>query len=298
MARRSLIDALLAPRIAALLDTLPAALDGEVEAVHRARVSSRRLRELLPPLGHVVAHDVADAARAEVRRVTRALGPVRELDVSIGLFDELAAAHALGAPARLAVRRTLTRDRDAALGRLRTAMSPRRRGRLARALAALQAAEAAAAAGAAGALLAAVDARAVRRAERVRTALHRAGAMYVPERLHQIRIAVKQLRYALEVAGAARRSRATARVTQLRTVQDLLGHAHDLHVLADRIRDVQTHVVRTSRTTVAALDAFVAHVDEACRADHAAFMSRRAALLALCDSLDPAAAPPRRRSVA
>jgi CHAD domain-containing protein len=295
MARRSLIDALLAPRIAALLDTLPAALDGEVEAVHRARVSSRRLRELLPPLGHVVAHDVADAARAEVRRVTRALGPVRELDVSIGLFDELAAAHDLGAPARLAVRRTLTRDRDAALGRLRTAMSVRRRERLARALAALQAAEVA---GAAGALLAAVDARAVRRAERVRTALHRAGAMYVPERLHQIRIAVKQLRYALEVAGAARRSRATARVTQLRTVQDLLGHAHDLHVLADRIRDVQTHVVRTSRATVAALDAFVTHIDEACRADHAAFMSLRAALLALCDTLDPAAAPPRRRSVA
>jgi len=298
MARRTPIDVLAAPRIAALLDTLPAALDGEVDAVHRARVSSRRLRELLPPLGHVVSRDVAAAARAEVRRVTRALGPVRELDVTIALFDELAAAHGLGGAARLVVRRPLTRDRQAALGRLRAAMSPRRRERLARALAELQAAGTAAAGDPAGALLAAVDARARRRAERVRTALHRAGAMYVPERLHQIRIAVKQLRYALEVAGAARRSRATARITQLRAVQDLLGHAHDLHVLADRIREVQTHVVRTSRATAAALDAFATRLDAACRADHAAFMSRRAALLALCDTLDPAAAPPRGRSVA
>jgi len=297
MARRSPIDALLAPRIAALLDSLPDALDGEVDAVHRARVSSRRLRELLPPLGHVVSHDVADTARAEVRRVTRALGPVRELDVAIALFDELATAHGLSTTARLVVRRTLVRERDAALVRLRAAMTPRRRERLGRALAALRAAAAEAVDPAAG-LLAAVDARALRRAERLRAALHRAGAMYVPERLHQIRIAAKQLRYALEVAGAARRSRATARITQLRGVQDLLGHAHDLHVLADRIRDVQTRVVRTSRATAAALDGCVTRIDEACRADHAVFMSRRAALLALCDSLEPAAAPPRGCSVA
>ena len=137
MARRSLINTLLVPRIAALLEPLPAALAGENVAVHQARVGSRRLREVLTPMRGVLAAHAAERARDEVRRVTRALGPVRELDVAIALFDELAEAHGLAPAARLAVRRTMVRDRDAAQRRLRAALPPRRQERLAAALAAL-----------------------------------------------------------------------------------------------------------------------------------------------------------------
>jgi CHAD domain-containing protein len=295
MARRSLIDTLLAPRIAALLDALPGALAGDVAAVHRTRVASRRLRELLPPMRELLAEGSVERARAEVRRVTRALGPVRELDVTTGLFEEFAASHDLDAAARLAVTRTLTRDRDRAQRRMRAALPERRRQRLEAALTALGGPEAP---DTGLRLVAAANARVVRRGQRVRNALEHAGALYVPERLHQVRIAVKQLRYALEVAGDARRARPSARVTQLRQIQDLLGRAHDLHVLADRVRHVQAGVVRTSRATAAALGRVALALDEGCRAEHAAFMSRREGLLTLCDAIETAATTPRRQSVA
>jgi len=297
MSRRSLIDALLAPRIAALLDTLPAAVGGDVEGVHRARVASRRLREVLPPLAGVLPANAVHEARVDVRRVTRALGPVRELDVALALFDDLAGAHPLGAPAASAVRRRLGRARDAARRHARASLSASRQRQLA---ADLEALTTVAPADAAARIGTAVDARVLRRVAAVRSALHASGAMYVPERLHQVRIAVKRLRYALEVAVAARRTRATARLTSLKDLQDLLGRAHDLHVLGERIREVQTGVVRVSRATAADLEGLVTRIDIACRAEHAAFMTRRAGLRALCDALDPpaAATASRRSSVA
>jgi CHAD domain-containing protein len=294
MARRSLTDTLLAPRIAALLEALPAALAGDVTAVHQSRVSSRRLREVLPPMRDLLPAGTAEAARGEVRRVTRALGPVRELDVALALFEEQAAAHHVEAAARLAVTRALTRDRDRARRQMRTALTARRQARLTAALAALATPEPG---DAAARLLSAVNARIARRGRQVRRALDRTGALYVPERLHRVRIAVKQLRYALEVAGDARGHRPSARVAQLRRIQDLLGRAHDLHVLAERVRQVQTAVVRATRVTAAELGRLALALDDTCRAEHAAFMSRRQGLVTLCDAIE-AAATPRRQSVA
>jgi CHAD domain-containing protein len=295
MARRSLIDTLLAPRIAALLAPLPAAVAGETVPVHRARVGSRRLREVLASMRDVLPAQAAERARDEVRRVTRALGPLRELDVAIALFDELAEAHGLAPAARLAVRRTMVRNRDAAHRRLQAALSPRRQERLAAALTALRGPDPV---DATARLTAAVDRRVELRSRRVRQALDRAGALYVPEPLHKVRIAVKQLRYALEVAGHARRSRATARVRQLRAIQELLGRAHDLHVLGERVRHVQVRVIRTSRTTASELGRLAAALDEACRTVHATFMSRRAGLITLFATITAPPAQARRQSVA
>jgi CHAD domain-containing protein len=295
MSRPSLNATLLAPRIAALRDALPAAIGGDVAAVHKARVSSRRLREVLPPLRDVLPPGTAERARLEVRRVTRALGPVRELDVAHALFEILAAEHGLDTTAAGAVRRDLAVARDSAQQRMRRALPPRRQKRLDAALAVLDGPEAA---DARLRVEAAVTARVSRRGRRLERALDRAGAIYVPERLHQVRIAVKQLRYALEVASDVRGVRTPSRVTQLRHLQELLGHAHDLQVLADRLRGVQAGVVRTSRRTAAALGRLVRRIDIACRADHAAFMSRRAGLLTLCRALASPPAASRRRSVA
>jgi CHAD domain-containing protein len=115
----------------------------------------------------------------------------------------------------------------------------------------------------------------------------------VPERLHRVRIAVKQLRYASELAGEARRSRSSSRVATLRSLQDLLGLAHDLHALAELLGAIQQRSVRSSRRTARGIGLLIASLDAECRQLHAAFMSRRAALRALCDALDPPRAVPR-----
>ena len=179
MARGSLIDTLLAPRIAALLEPLPAALAGDVVAVHSARVGSRRLREVLPPMRDVLPAQPPSGPRDEVRRVTRALGPVRELDVAIGALRGTGRGARPRRRRAPAVSRSLARDREAAQRRMRAALPPRRRQRLEAALTALGGPEPA---DAAARLPAAVDARVARRGRRVRKALDAPGASYVPER--------------------------------------------------------------------------------------------------------------------
>ena len=53
--------------------------EGDVEAVHRTRVASRRLREFVPLLG--LDHDTSEKLSQQLTKVTRRLGKVRELDV-------------------------------------------------------------------------------------------------------------------------------------------------------------------------------------------------------------------------
>ena len=293
MARRTSIDTLLAPRAAALTGVLTAALAGEPEAVHQARVASRRLREVLPALA---VHDERawHALRKDVRRVTRAFGAVREFDVATGHFDETAATTEMSAAARSTTRRALQVQRAAALRKARATLT---RARLLRLQARLDGLSAATTADT-GAVKAAMAARVVRRARSVRKTVAGTGAVYMPARLHAVRIAVKRLRYALEAGRDARGARATSQLTQLRAIQDLLGRAHDLHVLAERVRDVQVTVVQRSRATARDLAVLARALDRECRELHAAFMSRRHGLLTLSASLVTRAFAPRARSVA
>ena len=204
-------------------------------------------------------------ARRGARRVTRALGPVRELDVAAGHFDEVLGAHPLGAAARTAARQVLRTDSvccarrgacraDArasveALGEPRAALARdvhrRRARRVGRCV---------------------DDPHCPSRPNGVRKAVDLVGVVYMPERLHAVRIAVKRLRYALEVAADARRGRGTAQLQQLRAIQELLGRAHDLHVLAERLREVQRDVVTVSRATARDLGRLAREIDRACRA--------------------------------
>ena len=83
MQRTTLPVRLLRQRLLSLLDALPAAASGDVTSVHRARVASRRLREVLPVLAEAADSDAMDRAGKQVRRITQALGPIRELDVAL-----------------------------------------------------------------------------------------------------------------------------------------------------------------------------------------------------------------------
>src|SRR5690242_17675306 len=76
---------LIRQRITALGRLLAAARDGDVSSLHRARVATRRLREVLP----LVAEGAkGDKVTKSLRRLTRILGPVRELDVALQILDE------------------------------------------------------------------------------------------------------------------------------------------------------------------------------------------------------------------
>src|SRR6187399_2031658 len=63
--------------------------DGKVDGVHQARVASRRLREVVPVLGRGLDDVRLKPLRRGLRDLTRALGPVRELDVALEMVEEL-----------------------------------------------------------------------------------------------------------------------------------------------------------------------------------------------------------------
>ncbi|MCC6988214.1 MAG: CHAD domain-containing protein, partial [Acidobacteria bacterium] len=130
-------------------------------------------------------------------------------------------------------------------------------------------------------------------ARRLRKAVEHVTTVYSPTRLHEVRIGVKRLRYAIEAGGSARGvQRATTQVRQLRAVQDMLGRAHDLHVLGEFLQAVQRRVITRSRAVARDLEAFAQALEVECRALHAAFMSRRAALLTLASAIAAAPAAP------
>ena len=103
-------------RLQALVCELPGLELGRGEALHRARVASRRLRELLPLLE--LEHQPGRKLNRQLRAVTRRLGRVRELDVLIGLIDEFDRSGKHSPAALTTLRHVIARERDAARQRL------------------------------------------------------------------------------------------------------------------------------------------------------------------------------------
>ncbi len=85
---------------------------GDDTGVHQARVASRRLREAVPVLATGLKGSKSQKARRKIRRLTRALGLVRELDVTLKLIDELSASEDLSRPALQDVRLHVVAERD------------------------------------------------------------------------------------------------------------------------------------------------------------------------------------------
>ncbi|HEX3703786.1 MAG TPA: CHAD domain-containing protein [Vicinamibacterales bacterium] len=261
---------------------------GDVNAVHRTRVASRRLRELLPILE--LDHDVADKLGRRLRKVTSRLGTVRELDVLLMLIDEV---HELGrhdAPALKRVADDVARERTRARRKLlghKTIVDELSRiaDKLDRSVNALKAAEQDQLAGPSKARgwRWALDARIARRAEALRDAVADAGAVYLPDRLHDVRIAVKKLRYALEIAAEATGARTTPDLRALEHAQTLLGRIHDRQVLTDRVRQVQASLAPPNIAVWRELDALTASLEDSCRRLHARYMRDRDGLEALAD---------------
>jgi CHAD domain-containing protein len=278
-------------RLDALTRDAQGIYEGDVAALHATRVASRRLRELLPTL-ELDAKTARDLQR-RLKKFTKALGAVRELDVMLLLIQELhrnpdcsrrglkhvgalvrqaqAAAHE-----RLVSRFPLDRihrltrrleragrhlNADDRRGRTHRDRRPKR------------------------AWLWMLDAQATRRAARVQSAIQSAGAVYRLEGLHEVRIALKKLRYAAELGAEARQTRSSADIAALKTAQDLLGRLHDQEVLITRIRQAQVSLSPPNLTIWRELASLVRAIEDDCRALHARYIRDRPKLMAIAGKL-------------
>jgi len=105
--------------------------------------------------------------------------------------------------------------------------------------------------------------------------------VYQPDRLHDVRIAAKKLRYAVEVASDATGKRMAADLRLLRRVQETLGHLHDRHVLVERVRQVRAGLAVPELAVWRQLDVLVIGLENECRRLHARYMRDREALATL-----------------
>src|SRR3954464_2740810 len=279
--RRAPSAMLLQQRLAALRRTLPGARRGDVGAIHQARVATRRLREALPL---VAAGKAGRRLERVARELTGVLGTVRELDVAVEMLDGLPRKNGVPSAAVACLRRAINEERRALQRETTKRIDEYDMDRLQRK--ALRVVERKSDGRAhlvdRQTQVAAARRRAARRAARLEAIVDAAGAMYLPDRLHQVRIAVKKLRYALEIARDLSGSRAEARIRSLQRIQDLLGRMHDLEVLIARTRGLQAGPVRDLQLS-SDLDQLVRHLETEARQLHGLYIAQRRALLDLCN---------------
>ena len=259
---------------------LPGAVDGQVEPLHQCRVATRRLREILPLCAAEMPRATAERARRRVRRIGRALGPVREIDVSIGVVEELAQRQFVRGAAWEELRQHLLDEREErreqmleCLRSINTRKLERDLAEVARVLGVRQQTDAWAQT---------LAGRMARRARGLRDAITVAGSLYIPDRVHAVRIAAKQLRYALEFAGDTGEARTRSAVRQVKAVQETLGRLNDLDVLAGLVQDFV--VPGDPQPWHADLEALRVRVEGECRKLHGRYVAKQPGLLETCDT--------------
>jgi CHAD domain-containing protein len=258
------LTAALARQFDALARRWSAVRDGDVKAVHRARVASRRLREVLSVIDAAYRHSHAGRAARTARRLTRVLGPVREIDVALIELDRAIRRH--GWPDELGgmIRRRLVQQRERRAKRMAARITKQERVRVrdeVRAVATRLAKTDD------RAWQSALAARVVRRARAVLGASAAAGTLYVPERLHALRITIKKLRYALELLPPTPGFDVADALALLKRAQQRFGTLHDVQVLTSEVHAIDATARRPADRV--ALGAAIEDLERDCREIHA-----------------------------
>ena len=273
---------LLQQRARALKRHLPAAVAGDDHAVHQARVATRRLREAVPVLSTGLKQGKVRKAGRKIRRLTRALGGVRELDVTLHLLDELARDGAVPRTALEDVRAHVVAERDRSrevmIARLHDVNADKLQRRLASVAEALEESDD-------DAWREVLGTRMLKRSRKLRAAIDEAGQMYVPDRLHAVRIAAKKLRYTLELAADSGATTAAPLVRTIKRAQDLLGRLHDLQILQTHVAAVQAGPGTARPGMHQALESVARYVEDACRHLHGRYLGSAGTLRELCEAI-------------
>jgi CHAD domain-containing protein len=214
-----------------LLSMVSGIREGRADAIHDARVATRRLRAALAiAWGRRARSELSEAKRA-LRRTGRALGRVRDLDVALAVLG--------GAELRMpAAARTV--------GQLRselTSRQERERRRLIKRIEKFSPPEAEGGRHVLPAIEWRTDPRwrlleraLLQRAARLESAVEAAGGVYFPNRLHAVRLHAKRLRYLLELVPTASKDVQRAG-KRLRKAQQVLGDLRDRQATADIVAE-------------------------------------------------------------
>lgn len=229
------LASLLDEQTSVLRTQLSDVFDGAADAVHDSRVATRRIRELLALVPAIPGRDGERDVATGYQKMGRALGKVRDIDVQIALIKDLEVHAPETAPSMVVVRqdheqrrlkrmrrliKTLERlDVDALLrfvgdghpAGLRTRLMSKGWQRQIRQLA-------------------------MERSHTALDAIAHATGVYFPQRAHNARIAIKQLRYAGEIALRAGFGDMESAISALKRGQEILGELHDKQVLADKLK--------------------------------------------------------------
>ena len=252
--------------------------------IHKARVASRRLREMLPLMDTGTRKERRD--RKLMRRVTRGLGRLREADVLAELLDKVTdstgdertgVAAASGRAAGLTATGRSRSRREGASGGCSGAPStnwnnsptvgsivgPRWNG--------------------------SGDARSTSeitaRVHGLLQAMDDAGVEAAPERVHRVRIAVKKLRYVVELSEELARMPPSGELRRLSRAQSLLGRLHDRQVLLGAAATVRASLARRDLRGRKDLSELLDDLEATCQALHATYVRSRAALHRACQNL-------------
>lgn len=275
-------DRLWRKRLNELSAVWPDFVSGHTTGLHKTRVASRRIREALPIVGVAASSQKVKKLDRKMRSLTRSLGPIRELDVELALIEDRTATDGLSARALEIVRREIASRRqalrrelkdDAPVGDLKKLLKKLERiaakGTKSRGDKAVRKLE--------EEWRGVLAARLMRRAKRLTAALEGAGPLYAPDRLHDVRISTKKLRYAVEIARDAGVSGVAPLLKIFKWHQDRLGHLHDLQVLLKHVRE--TEALPAAGTRLHELAPYADSLERECRRLHAAFVERRGDLL-------------------
>jgi CHAD domain-containing protein len=207
--------------------------------------------------------------RRKMRGLTRYLGPIRELDVQLGMIEGQGPSDDMSRSALALVRRDVANRRQ----RLRKALKAEEPISDLKKL--LKRLEKIAKSGSDhdDTRRAALAATLIRRARGLKTALDEAGPLYATGRVHAVRIATKKLRYALEIVQDAGQADAKALLRVLKREQDRLGHLHDLEAMLKHIREAAASP-RVGRR-LPELAAYADSIERDVRRLHAEFVEAR-----------------------
>jgi CHAD domain-containing protein len=300
-------DRLWRKRLKELSAVWPEFVHGRTSGLHKTRVASRRIREALPIVGVAAPPAKVKKLNKKMRALTRALGPIRELDVELDILEQRAAAGDSGRALEI-VRREIASRRQALRQELKGDGPITDLKRLIKKLERVATHKgkkgkngAAKAGGKAESKLeakwrAVLAARLMQRAKRLGAALDDAGPLYVPERLHDVRVSTKKLRYALEIARDATVTGSMPLLRILKRHQERLGHLHDLHTLLKHVRE--TDAVPGVGARFDDLTHYAESLDRECRRLHAGFVESRSELVSVVKQVRqhivPALTTPRR----
>ena len=224
-----------------------------IDTVHQLRVASRRLRAFALVFKDVLGEKAQARLEKELKRVTNAVGALRDLDVLVGFVEgrlaragaELERAAIEHLLEHLEQRRVEAGDAaEARLKKLDTGELARRVRRAARdVIAGLSPADAQRAYARTLLQRLILDA--------VQQELPASGAEQAAQ-LHRLRIDIKELRYALELFEPVLGEHFTVLYERATALQELLGTHHDLTVLGEIVAERAADLARKHRHTLSA----------------------------------------------